>query len=538
MKKTLSLVLVVFCLNTVVLGQCWKSISSGFYHTLALKPDGTLWSFGASGREGGTDKGISNPTQIGTSSDWVSISAGVFYSLALKNNGTLWAWGNNSFYQLGDGTQNTAEYPIQIGTETTWNFISAGGYHSMALKKDGTLWAWGNNSRNELGDGSFNSFRATPTKIGNPTDWLSISAGVNNTSALKKDGTRWAWGDNYSGEYGDGTRISSNIPKQIDAPTTWKMVVTSNVNSLGIKSDGTLWSWGENRFGQIGDGTFIERITPVQIGTDNDWQSISVSWRHCIAVKNNGTIWTWGYNSSGQLGDGTTLENSLPHLVGSDSDWKVISGGSAHSIALKVDGSMFGWGNYGGLGSGMAFFPKAIDCPASSLPIEIISFKAKNQNNQNHLTWQTATESNNEGFEIERSINGIDFEKIGFIKGVGSSNQIQSYRFIDTNPFNVTYYRLKQIDFFGKFDYSNTISIKIGKEKRIEFYPNPTNGIITIESEAILNADILIYNTIGKLVKISKAQNNTINISELPKGVYMVSMTNNENRFVKQIVKM
>jgi alpha-tubulin suppressor-like RCC1 family protein len=150
------------------------------------------------------------PIQIGTANDWQSIYAGCGHSFAIKTNGTLWAWGWNSIGQLGTGTNS--HVPIQVGTSTNWQSASAGGTHSVALKTDGTLWAWGSNQYGQLGNGTTNN-SYVPIQIGTATDWQNVSAGLYwHTTALKTDGTLWAWGDNEYGQLGDSTYIDSNIP--------------------------------------------------------------------------------------------------------------------------------------------------------------------------------------------------------------------------------------------------------------------------------------------------------------------------------------
>lgn len=547
MKKIMSFSLLFFCLQIVVLAQCWKSASAGLFYTLALKTDGTIWGWGDNtyGDIGdGSNSSQLAPVQIGTDNDWIAIEAGAYHSIALKKNGTLWAWGFNGQGQLGDGTFINKNTPVQVGTSTDWLKIYTGLQHSLAQKKDGTLWAWGNNTGGQLGDGTIIN-KNIPTQIGTNNNWIALSAGGNFNLGIKSDGSLWSWGDNSNGRLGLGSSIVFNsTPTQIGSDQDWQVISAGGLHSLALNQNGELWAWGFGLWGQVGDGTSsYNNYLPIKIGTDNDWQSISAGGHTSLALKKDGSRWGWGENINGALGNGIYVFPNKPLLADNDNNWDVIFSGEFHFFSLRKDGTLWNWGynQDGQLGDNSRIsknVPQLTSCPPSALPIELLSFQAKNQNNQNHLTWQTATETNNQGFEIERSINGIDFEKIGFIKGKGNSNQIQNYRFIDANPFSTSYYRLKQIDFDGKFEYSNTISIKIRKEKGIQFYPNPTNGIVTIESAEILNADILIYNNIGILVKTTKAQNNTINISDLPMGMYTVSMTNNENRFVKQIVKM
>ena len=167
----------------------WSAITAGGDHTLALRSNGTLWAWGdneagQSGWIGVHDDNRSTPAQIGSATNWSAIAGGASHSLGLKSNGTLWAWGDNSYMQLGDGTDSNRSTPTQIGSATNWTSISVGEYHSVALKSNGTLWAWGDNSVSQLGDGT-QTDRNTPTQIGSDTNWSSLATGANHTIARK-----------------------------------------------------------------------------------------------------------------------------------------------------------------------------------------------------------------------------------------------------------------------------------------------------------------------------------------------------------------
>jgi len=151
---------------------------------------------------------------------WASVSAGNRHTLAIRPDGTLWAWGNNSSGQLGDGTTTTRLSPVQIGTATNWASVAigSGGHHTLAIRTDGTLWAWGENMTNQLGDGTTTD-RFSPVGIGAATNWESVVAGtagigIGHTVAIRTDGTLWAWGANSSGQLGDGTVSKTKFPAQ------------------------------------------------------------------------------------------------------------------------------------------------------------------------------------------------------------------------------------------------------------------------------------------------------------------------------------
>ncbi|MCL2890742.1 MAG: hypothetical protein FWF40_02475, partial [Methanomassiliicoccaceae archaeon] len=135
-----------------------KMVAAGYYHTVAIRDDGTLWAWGLNDK-GQLGIGVSGasritPVQVGTDNDWSQVAVGYIHTVAIKEDGTLWAWGLNDKGQLGDGTNTNRDTPVQEATGSTdWEYASAGGDHTVAIKDDGTLWAWGLNDFGQLGNG-------------------------------------------------------------------------------------------------------------------------------------------------------------------------------------------------------------------------------------------------------------------------------------------------------------------------------------------------------------------------------------------------
>ncbi len=140
------------------------------------------------------------------------------------------------------------------------------------------------------------------------------------------------------------------------------------------------------------------------------------------------------------------------------------------------------------------------------------------------LNWATATEENNDGFKIERSENGIEWQNIGFVKGAGNSILTQYYSFVDSHPNAENYYRLKQLDYDGKFYYSNQAYYSLKEKKSCTVYPNPCSDFLQIKG--LLphrKTSAIIYNAQGQFVKASPSPAQ-IDIQELPKGVYFIEI--------------
>ncbi|MFZ0599416.1 MAG: T9SS type A sorting domain-containing protein [Flavobacterium sp.] len=371
MKKLL--LFFTFLFVPTINAQCWEDIALGGGHSVFIKSDGTLWATGWNefGQLGdGTNENRNVLTKIGNDNDWKSVTLGSnLQTFAIKNNGTLWAWGRNINGQLGDGTNINKNSLTKIGNDNDWKYVAAGRQHSIAIKTDGTLWAWGSNSKGELGDGT-NIDRNSPVKIGNDNDWQSIAAGHRYTMAIKKDGTLWTCGDNDSGQLGNGKIfISTNILSQIGYSNDWLLISTRILTSSAIKKDGTLWTWGNNQQGQLGNGDVDNDVTiPTQIGTDTNWKQIASGDFNSSAIKTDGTLWGWGINDYGELGDGTFIEKHIPTKIGSDANWQSIYVGGAHSGGLKTDGTLWIWGlnSSGQIGNGNNVdlnYPTQVNCP-------------------------------------------------------------------------------------------------------------------------------------------------------------------------------
>lgn len=191
----------------------------------------------------------------------------------------------------------------------------------------------------------------TPSAVPGLEEVAEIAAGSGFTTALKSDGTVWAWGANDAGQLGDGTKVDRAVPGLVAGLRGIIAISTGRDHSLALKADGTVWSWGSNFYGALGDATTINRATPVQVralggvtalsGIARVYAGVSAS----IAFGTDGGLWVWGKNSSGEYGDGggtsrfTAIRaDSLPRGMTA-----VALGG--HGLGLATDGSVWSWGS-------------------------------------------------------------------------------------------------------------------------------------------------------------------------------------------------
>ena len=266
-------------------GTDWQFVAVGPTSSAAIKIDGTLWTWGRNlyGELGdGTTTSRSSPgTTAGGGTNWKSAAFGRSHMVAIKTDGTLWTWGLNTYGQLGDGTTTDRSSPgTTAGGGTNWKQISAGGYtghQSAGIKTDGTLWTWGSNWYGVLGDGTTTSKSSPGTTDGGGTTWKQVSVGGNHMAAIKTDGTLWSWGWGGNGEMGDGSKRTQNTSPTQNNLMNWKYVYASEEGfTAAIKADGTLWTWGNNTYGQLGLNDTNNRSWPnlVMAGSITDWKSI------------------------------------------------------------------------------------------------------------------------------------------------------------------------------------------------------------------------------------------------------------------------
>ncbi|MFN5794738.1 MAG: T9SS type A sorting domain-containing protein, partial [Bacteroidota bacterium] len=172
------------------------------------------------------------------------------------------------------------------------------------------------------------------------------------------------------------------------------------------------------------------------------------------------------------------------------------------------------------------------------LPVSLINFNAKKNDFTTVLSWSTLSETNNDFFTIERTLDGVNFTEIDKLKGAGNHNGILNYSSLDTNPANgKNYYRLKQTDFDGKFEYSKLVMVEfegIISEKSISVYPNPNNGNnINVSISGVQNKSLIalrlsnskgaeVYNS--NLTAATGFANVQLQTSDLANGIYYLQI--------------
>ena len=317
-----------------------------------------------------------------------SVSTGFYHSCALLTNSQVRCWGSNGYGQLGNGEESTTpEKAVTVlnvggtGPLTGVRTIATGDDHTCALLTNGQVRCWGDNSFGELGDGSQEeSHRPLVVENGSGTGPLTgvtqIAAAASTTCAVLESGQARCWGRGADGQLGTGTDVDDR-PRPtpvVGVGTTARLTAVTQIdigyaNTCARLADGTARCWGSDQVGQLGNGpaTSIERVdrpvvvrNPADTGPLRGVRSISTSYTHTCAALTDGTARCWGNNLSGKLGNGGTDQRNLPTVVKNAAGTGPLQAvadidvGAVHTCARRTDGSVRCWGNtqYGQVGNG------------------------------------------------------------------------------------------------------------------------------------------------------------------------------------------
>jgi alpha-tubulin suppressor-like RCC1 family protein len=271
------------------------------------------------------------------------IGAGPATAAVPANMGEV-GWGRNNSGQLGDGTTQDTSVPVRAaGLTGGIRQIAGGTAHTLAVGSNGEVWAWGNNDSGQLGDGTREN-DPVPTRVPGIDNAVAVAAGHLFSLAVLADGTVKAWGDNSNGQLGiPGPDVLS--PVTVPGVSSVVTVAAGRGHSLALRGDGTVWGWGDNDFGQLGDGTIDSRPAPAPVHNLTGVRQLVSGSLFAMALRADGTVHAWGLGDQGELGNGLTPRRQLLP-VAADIDQVVhISAGMQHSLAVRADGSVWAWGS-------------------------------------------------------------------------------------------------------------------------------------------------------------------------------------------------
>lgn len=330
----------------------WALVSLDYQNTCALKQNGSLWCWGTD------DHGITGPvevddqtpvpTRIGVESNWRSVSVKSLSACAINTANELFCFGANESGQLGlgAGAPTKVTTPTRVGSDANWRIVEAG-YTSCAIKNDGSLWCWGTLP-------SVN----TPTRVGTQSDWVQLSQGGGHMCARRSGGEVSCVGSNFYGELGRGASgESSSEWVALDGTFDDVAVLLSTTcltrrTAAGANTTLERVCFGDNASGQLGNGTGGAVLSPAQTGTDADWASVSVGAEGACGIRGSaggGSLYCWGYGLSS-----ASMAVDTPTRIGTDSDWTSVSVGDRNVCGTRSNNKVFCFGSNtaGALGLG------------------------------------------------------------------------------------------------------------------------------------------------------------------------------------------
>jgi alpha-tubulin suppressor-like RCC1 family protein len=295
--------------------------------------------------------------EVSLSGNFKDIKSGEYHSIALKTDGTLYSFGENNFGQLGDGSRTNRLTPVQVKNLSNVIDFDTSSSHSIAATSDGSVWVWGLNDNGQLYNKSKSDI-LTPMKVTGISNIVKVRAGNRFSLALDKYGAVWFLGYNAKGQYDDEVDTSNLKPTIISglSDVSVKDISVGDFHCMVLTTTGRIYTWGANDYGQLGDGTKNTIYNPVLIPNSEDDEFVNANIKYINAngntsscIKNDGTAYFWGKSDFDE--ESVTL---TPKLIEDMGNASAIDANSNHIAVLKNDGKVQTMGNnsYGQLADG------------------------------------------------------------------------------------------------------------------------------------------------------------------------------------------
>ena len=341
-------------------------LSTGGVQACAITPGEQLYCWGSSvyGQVGSGDFGWHEaPVQVARGGSWSMVATGQLGSCGTRVDGTPYCWGRFTIPQsiAGDSLPCEMAYhcrPDLVNGGLRFHQVTVGTHHTCGLTDEGEVYCWGLAGHGALGVaqppdscdvGGPVPCAVLPVKVEGGRRFNDLTGGENHTCGIERGGDAWCWGENFSGQLGDGTHTHASAPVRVATEVRFAQLDTYVSTTCGLTPEGQAWCWGDNWHGQLGAGPGYDSPVPVKVQQGElRFLKLAVGFEHVCGLVPTGEAWCWGGNTFGQLGDGNGGDFNVSYVpvpVAGGLRFRDIDAGHLYTCGISRDGDPWCWGH-------------------------------------------------------------------------------------------------------------------------------------------------------------------------------------------------